>query len=384
VLPPTATAQLLARITVPTHIIHGEADPLAPVASERRTCATRSTARRSTSSKAWGTICLQRCGRVSQRRLRADGKLVNMSKCGHWVDAHGQAIFENHFMRIAIAASALAIFLLSGCATTPRPIQGFVDWSGTFTRKLSLPDVESEGRFQLVERTKRIPAKLGVQFGVAYYFDLAPGATVVRDTVWTFPARGVKNTDTNAIEYEHRVKHDWECTRIKTCIKGWAFDRPADVVPGIWRLDIYVDGKSVIQQTFEVIEEPTPEAALGAIRGTLKMEDAAGSSSCSGRPVALFPSLFAKEIQSIVNKVRRTPAPEDLNDTQRSFVRFTTCDAQSTFSFSGLEAFAWVVLADMHLEGDDRPLRTVGKLVITKPGATIDLNDYSSDQDAAP
>jgi pimeloyl-ACP methyl ester carboxylesterase len=60
---------LLARVAAPTHIIHGT------------TCATRSAARRSTSSKAWVTICPPRCGLGWRRWSHADFQLTRGASC---------------------------------------------------------------------------------------------------------------------------------------------------------------------------------------------------------------------------------------------------------------------------------------------------------------
>ena len=56
---------LLGAIRMPTQIIHGQADPLVPVAAGRDLKRRRSRRRRSTSSTAWATTCPRRSSRAS-------------------------------------------------------------------------------------------------------------------------------------------------------------------------------------------------------------------------------------------------------------------------------------------------------------------------------
>jgi hypothetical protein len=48
--------------------------------------------------------------------------------------------------------------------------------------------------------------------------------------------------------------HDVTCVRESVCRTGWIFEHPWELVPGVWEVEILVDGRTVIKQSFTVVE----------------------------------------------------------------------------------------------------------------------------------
>jgi len=107
-----------------------------------------------------------------------------------------------------------------------------------------------------IENTTIIPAVLGIRFGVTFRVNASAGASFPRSTVttviWRFPAAGLSDPGTKLTS--HVDTHEVRCTRESRCSTAWTFDHPWELVPGVWELEILVDGRTVIKQSFTVVE----------------------------------------------------------------------------------------------------------------------------------
>ena len=101
--------------------------------------------------------------------------------------------------------------------------------------------------------TTRIPARLGTRFGIGFMFRGRPDADFVKyRVVWRFPSIGIKNPKTK--KTTSFVAFDRSCEiNSRRCFRGYVFDEPWELVPGRWRLEIWMAQKMISQQEFEVM-----------------------------------------------------------------------------------------------------------------------------------
>jgi hypothetical protein len=150
--------------------------------------------------------------------------------------------------------------VVSACANVAPPTAR-IDWAGTYnelgTRRINFPSSitgkhsRSIGIWQLAQRTTEVTASLGERFGISYTFEAGSSDTAVRHRViWSFPEGGL----TNPITKKTANMNDWEktCRVGKTCLAGWIFNEPWELVPGIWNVEIWVGDKRLIRQSFKV------------------------------------------------------------------------------------------------------------------------------------
>lgn len=95
----------------------------------------------------------------------------------------------------------------------------------------------------LVERTDRVPGKLGVLFGVVHKFSNVPRdgivAAVVRHPPLSAKAGGKK--------VESVLRKDPE-----SAATGFRFDRPEEIVLGEWTFEFQYEGNVLCRKTFRV------------------------------------------------------------------------------------------------------------------------------------
>lgn len=106
---------------------------------------------------------------------------------------------------------------------------------------------------QLIRETTVIPAKKGVNFGVAYSFRNASILTPISSrVVWRFPSSGLLNPrhKTPTYEYIHTT-----VSRGGLNSQTYAFDEDWEIVPGIWTLELWHGEKRLYHQEFQVVSD---------------------------------------------------------------------------------------------------------------------------------
>lgn len=90
------------------------------------------------------------------------------------------------------------------------------------------------------ESSRRVPARLGVQFGVRYRIAGAPaGQDATIRTRWLVPEPGMHNPLTGAVT---RVDEADETVTIGTDrLAGYKFGQAWEIVPGQWTLELWSD-----------------------------------------------------------------------------------------------------------------------------------------------
>lgn len=107
---------------------------------------------------------------------------------------------------------------------------------------------------RLAATTRTIPAQLGVRFGFRYTVVGAPVGTKVQlHRVTIFPAPGL--TDPATQKSATRSEYDIHPTIGTVTYTGYAFDNAWEVVPGVWTIQIWDQGRKLAEQTFTVVKQ---------------------------------------------------------------------------------------------------------------------------------
>jgi hypothetical protein len=113
-----------------------------------------------------------------------------------------------------------------------------------------------DDRIAVVAITNRIPARLGVTFGIGYEIsglNLKDGDFVEISDVTTCPP--IKKPDGSICESFTRVRKLRVQSGKAATFSGYGFDLDFEVVPGNWKMEIKLNGKSLITQDFTVYKE---------------------------------------------------------------------------------------------------------------------------------
>lgn len=104
---------------------------------------------------------------------------------------------------------------------------------------------------RFVEKTNRVPATLGTQFGFRYKITgvTEEGTAPFKMVIVHPPIKNAKG------EIERRYTVD-ESLPVKDGIvsevSGYGLERPEELVPGVWTFEIWYKGKRMVTQTFTV------------------------------------------------------------------------------------------------------------------------------------
>jgi hypothetical protein len=104
--------------------------------------------------------------------------------------------------------------------------------------------------------TNRIPARKGVQFGIAYEvtnLDLKDGEIFAITKVTTHPP--MKRPDgkvTERFSFVERLPVQNGRAEART---GYGFDHDYELVTGVWRIEMQLNGKTLMTQEFTVFKE---------------------------------------------------------------------------------------------------------------------------------
>jgi hypothetical protein len=129
---------------------------------------------------------------------------------------------------------------------------------GTGTAAAGGADLIAKGIYRSktsIENTTIIPAVLGIRFGVTFLVNASAGASfplsTVTTVIWRFPAAGLRDPGSKLTS--HVDTHEVRCTRESRCSTVWTFDHPWELVPGVWEVEILVDKRSALKQSFTVV-----------------------------------------------------------------------------------------------------------------------------------
>jgi len=122
----------------------------------------------------------------------------------------------------------------------------------------------------LVEKTSTVIAQMGGGFGIRYRLTGLPRGTVgLLTIVIKYPAPGIL-ADGGSVPFtedEYTELVALSGNRFYT----WSFDRRTDLVPGIWTFEVWVGGKKLCEQKFNVILPPIASRTSPALLGSAKV-----------------------------------------------------------------------------------------------------------------
>ncbi len=101
------------------------------------------------------------------------------------------------------------------------------------------------------ERTNRIPAKLGTAFGVKFRpVGTAPDGVSTFRVLWRAPDPGIPDAVTGKPMRDDGCAYAYR-TGVTT-FQGFRFERPAELIPGAWALEIWNGDRKLLAYGFTV------------------------------------------------------------------------------------------------------------------------------------
>jgi len=151
---------------------------------------------------------------------------------------------------------------------------------GAMTRKTMPTGNITVRRIELVKKTARIPAVLGVMFGVRYRLKgLTPGERVQIAVKVRMPEE--KKLAQGSKEFEQSRKAYEEVSITKTIgevtFDGFLFKKNRELVPGTWAIELLCNGIRIGEQSFEVYNAEkgvdTPVPSVGGKETPIQMNN---------------------------------------------------------------------------------------------------------------
>jgi hypothetical protein len=106
---------------------------------------------------------------------------------------------------------------------------------------------------RLVETTKTIPARLGVEFGFRYKIYGQPnGAEIQLKKITLVPQPGLRNPNTGNTLVRGEIVYTEKIG--VTRYKGYHFDDPWELVPGTWTFELWQGDRKLASQEFNVVK----------------------------------------------------------------------------------------------------------------------------------
>ena len=163
--------------------------------------------------------------------------------------------------RIALAGFCLALQLFTGAAGAQHVQSAEVTWAGTYrvaqAREVDEPSAPTGRRYissgaEPLSETEQISATIGTRFGVGFVLRGAPPGQVVPYRVgWRYPPKGLTNPETRTTLFEWRSP-PYSCAIDQPCFAGYPLQHPWELLPGAWTIEIWVEGRKVVERTFEL------------------------------------------------------------------------------------------------------------------------------------
>ena len=163
-------------------------------------------------------------------------------------------------MQLRIVHTFLA-GLLVGCANPTDPgLSVRVTEFGIYARGTEVvhldaaaPSGQSRGTsgFRLMASTESIPASMGTSFGFCYEVAGIRRESTPDIVIQVEHPKIVRPDGTERTHYEDRPYAPVSAPTFTDC-KGYAFDHQFELVPGIWRFTVLVNGSPKITQEFHV------------------------------------------------------------------------------------------------------------------------------------
>jgi hypothetical protein len=102
--------------------------------------------------------------------------------------------------------------------------------------------------------TRTVPAQLGVRFGFGYtVVGEHLGTQVSIHSVTIFPSPGL--SDPSSSQRKTHSEYDWATTIGEESFRIYTFDSDWEVVPGVWTLQLWYQGRMLAEQKFTIVKQ---------------------------------------------------------------------------------------------------------------------------------
>lgn len=164
---------------------------------------------------------------------------------------------------VSSSALFLAALTANGSPLAQDGLHAELAWVGIYrvadTRPIDDPGAPAGRSFfsagaAPVERTTTVPAEVGTRFGVGFLLKGAPvDQSVQYQVVWRFPAGGMRSPD-GRTWFEHRSP-SYSCPvgKDSPCLAGYPLQNAWELAPGKWTLEVWVEGRRLVEQSFELV-----------------------------------------------------------------------------------------------------------------------------------
>ena len=163
----------------------------------------------------------------------------------------------------AAAAGATLLLLLSwpALAQTPRVDRVEIVDKGFYVAQRTGKTTDAPGsvlgrdnivtKVRFLRRTPQDSARVGVSFGVRFRTIGHPqNARVGLRSVWKIPAPGIKNPKSGNVYRQSVV--NFTTTMGTAHLRGYSFEQPWEVVPGVWTLQIWQGDRKLLERSFTI------------------------------------------------------------------------------------------------------------------------------------
>jgi Domain of unknown function (DUF3859) len=112
--------------------------------------------------------------------------------------------------------------------------------------------IGTTNNWHFVSNSADIAGEVGNQFGIEFRIDGKPaGDGVTLHLVINFPSQGIRNPNTG--DLMHTTNIAFPNLKIgATCLLGYGFDSPWEIVPGVWTEQIWYQGRMLAERSFTV------------------------------------------------------------------------------------------------------------------------------------
>jgi uncharacterized protein DUF3859 len=166
---------------------------------------------------------------------------------------------------IALGVALFALFALPAArAQTAAVAQAEILWAGLYRASIigtvaqpntAIGRTNQLGQIDKLESTTTVPVRLGINFGFEYRLLGAPeGATADVKVVVTLPKAGLLNP----ARQERVYRESWEPAPALiggTSVIGYLLEQDWELVPGLWKFELWHGDHKLGEQSFCLIEE---------------------------------------------------------------------------------------------------------------------------------
>ncbi len=171
-------------------------------------------------------------------------------------------------MRFLAVAFVLLAFCSAPGAQTADIERAEVVWAGLYRARIlgtvdqpntAIGRTNQLGDIQKLETTTTVPVRIGVNFGFEYTLVGAPeGGAATVNVVVIPPKAGLLNPQTKRRVYRETWSPSVALVGATTLI-GYLLEQDWELVPGLWRFEIWHGDRKVGEQSFCLIEETAPD-----------------------------------------------------------------------------------------------------------------------------